>query len=172
MAFGLDVYLDLVTIALAVVSLVLALRLRGLFAHGAAGTPLMLLALSPVLIGIAEGFHVLGEMQGTAAFELVHITFETSFFVVISVAAFLFVRAWSQKGMLTLGRPSQHTATEQEMLAAIVNHLAGPLQNITGPAFATGFFRRSVEEVLASRADPSVREKLLLRLDPDIRPPT
>jgi hypothetical protein len=172
MALGLGVYLDVVIIALAVVALFLALRLRTLFAHGAAGRPLMLLALSPVLIGVGEAFHVTSEVQENATLDLLHSIFETAFFVAISVAALLFVRVWSQKGTLTLGRPPEHTATEPEMLAAIVNRLAGHLRNITGPAFATGFFRRSVEEVLAGRADPSVREKLLLRLDPDIRPPT
>jgi hypothetical protein len=172
MALGLDVYLDFVTIGLAVVSLFLALRLRTLFAQGAAGKPLMLLALSPVLIGVGEAFHVTAELQGNATLDLLHSILETAFFILISMAAWLFVRVWSRTGAVTLGKSAAHIATEQEMLAAIVNRLAGHMQNITGPAFATGFFRRSVEEVLAPWAEPSLREKLLLRLDPDIRPPT
>ena len=170
MALGVETLLDVVVIGLAVGSLFIAMRLRSLFAHGVAGRPLMLLALSPLLIGAGEAIHITSEVLGNATLELFHSVLETAFFVTVSVAALLFVRAWSQGGTITLGRPLI-TATEPEVLAAILNRLARHLQNITGPAFARAFFQQSVEEGLAQSGDPSLREKLLSRLNPDIRPP-
>jgi hypothetical protein len=174
MAHVVHVVLGLIIVALAVGALGAALRMRHLFDRGTAARPLKMFAASPALMAAAESFHILFHTGAGELFDLLAMTFETGFFVLLTVAAILFVRSWMLPDETpSFARPS--SSDESTVLAGIVNESARELAKVIGPSFTYGLIRRVAQPML-DELDEAAREAAVSRLDravtaPPARPP-
>ncbi len=170
MSEELHLYLDIAVVIAALAAIAVAFRMRHLFNQGTASRPVKILAYSPSLMVVGEASHVVSEVWGIPALDPVHDLLEAAFFLTITAAAWLFVRAWSIAGSPPLGQESRTATSEAEILASIINQAAADVSRITGPVFGQAVLRQSVEKILSSIADDSSRNAVLRRLIPAIAP--